>query len=238
MWTFFRRISSSFPSMSRKALFAKLSQARADLLSVTCLLWDNMLAHAVTGKYFTVGLRLIYFPIIPHITCGPVTPSTIEPMTMLTVRFVHFPLSRAHWYLAVICFPGLEGPCIEPNPQYQPQMQSQAQASSPSELGSSVLSEGGMEEPSPHTEPISFNPEEVNTEADGEDVSHLGMPSCPLRAPEHSCAHSQRVNGQVQSHYTGECLLTEGSVASDEPGGFRMRRMMVVVKIASVAVKS
>lgn len=116
--------------------------------------------------------------------------------------FLHFPLSRAHWYLAVICFPGLEGSCVEPNPHYQPQ--SQAQASSPSELGSSVLSEGGIEEPSPHTEPISFNPEEVNTEAEGQDVSHSGMPACPHRPPEHSCALSQRVNGQVQSHYTGE----------------------------------
>lgn len=125
--------------------------------------------------------------------------------------FLHFPLGRAHWYLAVICFPGLEGPCIEPNPLYQPQTQSQAQASSPSELGSSVLSEGGIEEPSPHTEPLSFNPEEVSTEAEVQDVSHSSMPSCPHRPPEHSCTPSQRVNGQVQSHYTGERYRRNGS---------------------------
>lgn len=126
---------------------------------------------------------------------------------MLTIFLLHFSVhfSRAHWYLAVICFPGLEGPCMEPNPHYQPQTQSQAQASSPSEIGSSILSEGGIEEPSPHTEPLSFNPEEVNTEAEGQDVSHSSMPSCPHRPPEHSCTHNQRVNGQVQSHYTGEC---------------------------------
>lgn len=126
---------------------------------------------------------------------------------MLTIFLLHFSVhfSRAHWYLAVICFPGLEGPCMEPNPHYQPQTQSQAQASSPSEIGSSVLSEGGIEEPSPHTEPLSFNPEEVNTEAEGQDISHSSMPSCPHRPPEHSCTHNQRVNGQVQSHYTGEC---------------------------------
>lgn len=135
---------------------------------------------------------------------SPVTANTIKPMTMLSVLLLRFFLSRAHWYLAVICFPGLEGPCIKPNPHYQPQTHSQTQSSSPSELGSSVLSEGGVEEPSPHTEPISFNSEEVSSEAEGQDASHSGMPSCPHRAAEHRCPHSQRVNGQVQSHYTGE----------------------------------
>lgn len=120
-----------------------------------------------------------------------------------SLHFSHYSVSSAHWYLAVICFPGLEGPSVEPNPHYQPQ--SQTQASSPSELGSSVLNEGGMEEPSPHTEPLSFNPEDVNSEAEGQDVSRSSIPSCPHRAPEHSCTHSQRVNGQIQSHFTGNC---------------------------------
>lgn len=32
------------------------------------------------------------------------------------VKLLCFP--RAHWYLAVICFPGLEGPLLEKNPVY------------------------------------------------------------------------------------------------------------------------
>ncbi|XP_017308685.2 sentrin-specific protease 6 isoform X6 [Ictalurus punctatus] len=135
--------------------------------------------------------------------------------------FIFVPINEsAHWYLAVICFPGLEGPCMEPNPHYQPQTQSQAQASSPSEIGSSVLSEGGIEEPSPHTEPLSFNPEEVNTEAEGQDVSHSSMPSCPHRPPEHSCTHNQRVNGQVQSHYTDALRRISVCYSSEDPGTF------------------
>ncbi|XP_060770007.1 sentrin-specific protease 6 isoform X5 [Neoarius graeffei] len=139
--------------------------------------------------------------------------------------FIFVPINEsAHWYLAVICFPGLKRPCIEPNPLYQPQTQSQAQASSPSELGSSVLSEGGIEEPSPHTEPLSFNPEEVNTEAEGQDISHSSMPSCPHRPPEHSCEHScalnQRVNGQVQSHYTDALQRISVCYSSEDPGSF------------------
>nr|XP_020475099.1 sentrin-specific protease 6 [Monopterus albus] len=34
--------------------------------------------------------------------------------------FIFVPINEsAHWYLAVICFPGLEGPVFEPNPLYQ-----------------------------------------------------------------------------------------------------------------------
>uniref|UniRef100_A0A3Q2CIY4 SUMO specific peptidase 6a n=1 Tax=Cyprinodon variegatus TaxID=28743 RepID=A0A3Q2CIY4_CYPVA len=32
--------------------------------------------------------------------------------------FVFVPINEAHWYLAVICFPGLEGPVLEKNPMY------------------------------------------------------------------------------------------------------------------------
>ncbi|TRY59152.1 hypothetical protein DNTS_032401 [Danionella cerebrum] len=36
--------------------------------------------------------------------------------------FIFVPINEsAHWYLAVICFPGLECPQLEPNPLYQPQ---------------------------------------------------------------------------------------------------------------------
>ncbi|KAM9496402.1 sentrin-specific protease 6 isoform 4-T4 [Clarias gariepinus] len=136
--------------------------------------------------------------------------------------FIFVPINEsAHWYLAVICFPGLEGPCLEPNPHYQPLTQSQNPASSPSEFGSSILSEGGIEEPSPHTEPLSFNPDEVITEGqEGQDACHSSMPVCPHRAADHSCAHGQRINGQVQSNYTDGLQRISVCYSSEDPGTF------------------
>lgn len=102
--------------------------------------------------------------------------------------FIFVPINEsAHWYLAVICFPGLDGPQYETNPQYQPQTQS---SSSP-EL---FTSDNGMEEPSPHTEPISFSQDD-STEEDGtseNQVSRSSVPSCPHRHPE----HGHRLNGK------------------------------------------
>lgn len=40
-------------------------------------------------------------------------------------------LLRAHWYLAVICFPGLDGPVLEKNPMY---LDPPAASGSPAEL--------------------------------------------------------------------------------------------------------
>ncbi|TSL47581.1 Sentrin-specific protease 6 [Bagarius yarrelli] len=135
--------------------------------------------------------------------------------------FIFVPINEsAHWYLAVICFPGLDGPCIEPNPRYQPQTQSQTQAPPPSELGNSILNETGLEEPSPHTEPLSFNSEEGNTEAEGQDVSCSSVPPCSHRASEHSSIHSQRVNGQIQSHYTDALQRISVCYGSEDPGTF------------------
>lgn len=37
---------------------------------------------------------------------------------------------RAHWFLAVICYPGLETPVYEPNPSYQEQVPTQVKSSS------------------------------------------------------------------------------------------------------------
>lgn len=49
--------------------------------------------------------------------------------------FIFVPINEsAHWYLAVICFPGLESPQVEPNPLYQPQT---AVSSSPPTDGAS-----------------------------------------------------------------------------------------------------
>ncbi|KAK7877091.1 hypothetical protein WMY93_032200 [Mugilogobius chulae] len=69
--------------------------------------------------------------------------------------FIFVPINEsAHWYLAVICFPGLERPLLEPNPQFQ---------------GESV--EPQTEEPIPdHCRPLSPSPspEAEETEETGE----------------------------------------------------------------------
>lgn len=134
---------------------------------------------------------------------------------VLIAKAVHFSpvlfvvyLFRAHWYLAVICFPGLERLQIEPNPLYQPQSSSQPRGSAlPSgQLRSSVMGEGGTEEPSPHTEPISFNQFEGNGEGEALCEHSAGMPPCAHKSTEHTCGHGHGINGQgkVQPHYTGE----------------------------------
>ncbi|XP_050960447.1 sentrin-specific protease 6 isoform X3 [Labeo rohita] len=57
--------------------------------------------------------------------------------------FIFVPINEsAHWYLAIICFPGLEKPHVEPNPLYQPQTQAQSTA-----VSSSPPADGGSEEP-------------------------------------------------------------------------------------------
>ncbi|KTF92303.1 hypothetical protein cypCar_00024464 [Cyprinus carpio] len=60
--------------------------------------------------------------------------------------FIFVPINEsAHWYLAIICFPGLEKAHVEPNPLYQPQTQaySTAVSSSPAaDRGSDELDDG------------------------------------------------------------------------------------------------
>ncbi|XP_030626862.1 sentrin-specific protease 6 [Chanos chanos] len=110
--------------------------------------------------------------------------------------FIFVPINEsAHWYLAVICFPGLEGVHLEPNPLYQPQASTQASAA-PSMRGQASPA---AEEPSPHTEPLSFSPE---ASSEGEHLydMHKGPAVCPHRPPEPMCPHGHAVNGQVKVH--------------------------------------
>ncbi|XP_059355128.1 sentrin-specific protease 6-like isoform X1 [Carassius carassius] len=56
--------------------------------------------------------------------------------------FIFVPINEsAHWYLAIICFPGLEKAHVEPNPLYQPQTQAHSTA-----VSSSPAADGGSEE--------------------------------------------------------------------------------------------
>ncbi|XP_051510665.1 sentrin-specific protease 6 isoform X3 [Myxocyprinus asiaticus] len=56
--------------------------------------------------------------------------------------FIFVPINEsAHWYLAIICFPGLEGVHMEPNPLYQPATQTQSPAVSSCPPADSSLEE-------------------------------------------------------------------------------------------------
>uniref|UniRef100_A0A8C1V747 Sentrin-specific protease 6 n=1 Tax=Cyprinus carpio TaxID=7962 RepID=A0A8C1V747_CYPCA len=56
--------------------------------------------------------------------------------------FIFVPINEsAHWYLAIICFPGLEKAHVEPNPLYQPQTQAYSTA-----VSSSPAADGGSDE--------------------------------------------------------------------------------------------
>ncbi|XP_062857945.1 sentrin-specific protease 6 isoform X2 [Trichomycterus rosablanca] len=139
--------------------------------------------------------------------------------------FIFVPINEsAHWYLAVICFPGLEGPHHKPNPLYQPQSQSETQTSSLSKPGSAGLCKEDVAEPSPHTEPISFSPDDENSEGDGlgEQGSQSSMPPAPRRHPEHVSTHCHRVNGQVKghSHYIDGLHRIGVCYSNEEPGTF------------------
>lgn len=127
------------------------------------------------------------------------------PLCLFVVLvFCLFVFIRAHWYLAVICFPGLDGPQHKPNPLYKPQSQSESQSSSSSKC------KRDPEQPSPHTEPISFSSEEERVEGDG-----LSGQESPIltthRHLKHINTHRHRVNGQLKasSHYAGECCSTD-----------------------------
>lgn len=118
--------------------------------------------------------------------------------------------SRAHWYLAVICFPGLEGPKLEPNPLYQPASQTHAHAVSrgsptldrqqPS-LAQDALTTSGPTNPSP---PPSVAPVACPAGPAAASHQHKAMPVCPHLAQETTCSHN--INGQlkVQPQYTGK----------------------------------
>ncbi|XP_026881859.1 sentrin-specific protease 6 isoform X3 [Electrophorus electricus] len=140
--------------------------------------------------------------------------------------FIFVPINEsAHWYLAVICFPGLEGVHLEDNPLYQPQLQSRGSTPASAQLGTSGMVEGGLEEPSPHTEPLSFSQTDLG--AEGERLCeprtcHANMSSCPHQPPEHPCPHSHELNGEVkvQSHYTNALRRISMCYGRDDPASF------------------
>lgn len=74
--------------------------------------------------------------------------------------FIFVPINEsAHWYLAVICFPGLEGPVYEQNPLYQGQLPAPSSSSSSCE----PPSEDGVPD---HCRPLSPDREGLDSSAD------------------------------------------------------------------------
>lgn len=122
--------------------------------------------------------------------------------------------SRAHWYLAVICFPGLEGPKLEPNPLYQPASQAHTHAQthavsrgSPTldrpqpSSAQDALTTSGPANPSP---PPSGAAVACPAGPAAASHQHKAMPVCPHMAQDTNCSNS--INGQlkVQPQYTGK----------------------------------
>uniref|UniRef100_A0A8B9LD28 Sentrin-specific protease 6 n=1 Tax=Astyanax mexicanus TaxID=7994 RepID=A0A8B9LD28_ASTMX len=140
--------------------------------------------------------------------------------------FIFVPINEsAHWYLAVICFPGLDGIQVEPNPLYQAQPSSHSRTSVPSsaQLGNSFMAEGGLEEPSPHTEPISFSKFELNAEGEAlseHSESQANLPPCAHRPSELTCGPGHGINGQVQPHYTDALRRISVCYGNDDTGTF------------------
>ncbi|XP_042602216.1 sentrin-specific protease 6-like isoform X2 [Cyprinus carpio] len=82
--------------------------------------------------------------------------------------FIFVPINEsAHWYLAIICFPGLEKAHVEPNPLYQPQTQAQSAAvssSPPTDGGSDELDDVRQHTAVPHRSAADVNRQQQYTD--------------------------------------------------------------------------
>ncbi|KAJ8356086.1 hypothetical protein SKAU_G00188800 [Synaphobranchus kaupii] len=121
--------------------------------------------------------------------------------------FIFVPINEsAHWYLAVICFPGLEGPQHEPNPQYQipglaPVASSTEEAPAKGEEQQSSAAEEA--EGRPETTPTPSNAD-ASSESDSNSEQARGAASPSDGAQEGKGAPGDGQNGQGdgQPHYT------------------------------------
>ncbi|KAL0967294.1 hypothetical protein UPYG_G00250400 [Umbra pygmaea] len=120
--------------------------------------------------------------------------------------FIFVPINEsAHWYLAVICFPGLQGPRFEANPLYQAPGATQTQAAPQSSPPDHCrpLSPDHCEPLSPTTEETTAPPGKLShcdmeDSIEGPPLSGLPMvPSpCPDEDQETSKSSGDDVNGQ------------------------------------------
>lgn len=126
---------------------------------------------------------------------------------------------RAHWYLAVICFPGLQGPQFVANPLYQapesaPGPTQAAPQGSPPDHCRPLSPEPDhfeplspdREEPMAPSEKLSLSATEASSGGHSHNEQPKGVSTCPNGGQEAPKTSGARVNGQgnAQPQYTGK----------------------------------
>ncbi|KAG9347400.1 hypothetical protein JZ751_004967 [Albula glossodonta] len=123
--------------------------------------------------------------------------------------FIFVPINEsAHWFLAVICFPGLEGPQYEPNPLYQ--APGTAPASAAVEEGDEEAEAKAVGQQSSANEEAEGRPErlpstptpttDTSSESDSNSEQAQGASSTSDRATEAQAGQNGR--SSAQPHYT------------------------------------
>ncbi|XP_029109177.1 sentrin-specific protease 6 isoform X2 [Scleropages formosus] len=127
--------------------------------------------------------------------------------------FIFVPINEsAHWYLAVICFPGLDGQKLEPNPLYQapavvgrssctedehPEEEAPQRPACKEEAG------GRLEQPPTTPGSTGFNITDTSSESDSNsDQAKGGM--APSRVGGGEASTGQNGQSSAQLHYTGK----------------------------------
>ncbi|KPP68095.1 sentrin-specific protease 6-like [Scleropages formosus] len=127
--------------------------------------------------------------------------------------FIFVPINEsAHWYLAVICFPGLDGQKLEPNPLYQapavvgrssctedehPEEEAPQRPACKEEAG------GRLEQPPTTPGSTGFNITDTSSESDSNsDQAKGGM--APSRVGGGEASTGQNGQSSAQLHYTDE----------------------------------
>lgn len=126
--------------------------------------------------------------------------------------------SSAHWYLAIICFPGLEKARVEPNPLYQPQTQAHSTAVS-TDGGSDELDDIRQHTAVPHRSAADVNRQQLYT---GEHVTHT---SEWMQTAAVSLLDFRLVFILDGLHRIIECYGTNDSYHSDEQSSCRVSRL-------------
>lgn len=130
--------------------------------------------------------------------------------------------SSAHWYLAIICFPGLEKAHVEPNPLYQPQTQAHSTAvssSPPTDGGPDELDDVRQHTAVPHRSAADVNRQRQYT---GEHVSHT---SEWMQTAAVSLLDFRLVFIPDGLHRIIECYGTDDSHHSDDQSSCQVSRL-------------
>ncbi|XP_029589859.1 sentrin-specific protease 6 isoform X2 [Salmo trutta] len=122
--------------------------------------------------------------------------------------FIFVPINEsAHWYLAVICFPGMQGPQFEPNPLCQAPGLAQTQSAPqgrPPDHCRPLSPEPDYCEPLAPSEKLSLSATEASSEGHSHSKQPKGASTCPNGGQVPPKTSLDRVNGLVnaQPQYT------------------------------------